>query len=230
VDLTALAQPPADLKAVVAAAGLTGCTLRTGTGTLLSIGHPVVADPLTALTGDSAAAGGLGRRPGSFFQANRFLVSKLVTAVLRAVPADADVVDLYAGVGLFAIALAATGRGHVTAVEGDPSSGADLRENARPWAASLRAIVGRVEDHLAGHRRAYSTMLIDPPRTGVSKPAMDAIVRHGAKRIVYVSCDPPTMARDSRRLLEAGYRLGPLEGFDLFPNTPHVEVVGVFDR
>jgi 23S rRNA (uracil1939-C5)-methyltransferase len=73
-------------------------------------------------------------------------------------------------------------------------------------------------------------MLIDPPRTGVSKSAMDAIIHHAAPRIVYVSCDPPTMARDSRRLLDAGYRLGSLKGFDLFPNTPHVEVVGVFDR
>jgi 23S rRNA (uracil1939-C5)-methyltransferase len=58
---------------------------------------------------------------------------------------------------------------------------------------------------------------------------MGAIARFGSARIVYVSCDPPTMARDARRLLDAGYRLRSLEGFDLFPNTPHVETVGVFD-
>jgi len=59
---------------------------------------------------------------------------------------------------------------------------------------------------------------------------MDAIASYGASRIVYVSCDPPTMARDARRLLDADYRLTSLQGFDLFPNTPHVESVGVFDR
>jgi 23S rRNA (uracil1939-C5)-methyltransferase len=59
---------------------------------------------------------------------------------------------------------------------------------------------------------------------------MLAIVRQGATRIVYVSCDPPTMARDARRLLDAGYRMEPLTAFDLFPNTPHVETVGVFEK
>ena len=77
---------------------------------------------------------------------------------------------------------------------------------------------------------ARSSIIVDPPRTGISKDAMEAIARHGAARIVYVSCDPPTMARDARRMLDAGYRLGSLRGFDLFPNTPHVETVGVFDR
>jgi 23S rRNA (uracil1939-C5)-methyltransferase len=64
----------------------------------------------------------------------------------------------------------------------------------------------------------------------MSKEAMEAVVRHGADRVLYVSCDPPTMARDARRLLDGGYRLSALSGFDLFPNTPHVESVGVFDR
>jgi tRNA/tmRNA/rRNA uracil-C5-methylase (TrmA/RlmC/RlmD family) len=59
---------------------------------------------------------------------------------------------------------------------------------------------------------------------------MQAVARLGARRIVYVSCDPPTMARDARRLVDAGYGMGSLAAFDLFPNTPHVETVGVFDR
>ena len=71
-------------------------------------------------------------------------------------------------------------------------------------------------------------MIVDPPRTGMSKEAGEAIARSGAGRIVYVSCDAPTMARDARRLLDAGYRLVSLQGFDLFPNTPHVECVGLF--
>jgi len=59
---------------------------------------------------------------------------------------------------------------------------------------------------------------------------MQAVVARGAHRVVYVSCDPATMARDARRLLDGGYRLTSLRGFDLFPNTPHVEAMGVFDR
>jgi 23S rRNA (uracil1939-C5)-methyltransferase len=59
---------------------------------------------------------------------------------------------------------------------------------------------------------------------------MQAVASLGAERIVYVSCDPATMARDARRLLDGGYRLTSLRAFDLFPNTPHLEALGVFDR
>ncbi|PYR57877.1 MAG: hypothetical protein DMF85_12440, partial [Acidobacteria bacterium] len=64
---------------------------------------------------------------------------------------------------------------------------------------------------------------------GFSKEAADAFVRHGARRIVYVSCDAPTLARDARRLLDHGYSLTSIRAFDLFPNTPHVETLAVFD-
>jgi 23S rRNA (uracil1939-C5)-methyltransferase len=87
-----------------------------------------------------------------------------------------------------------------------------------------------VERYLAGHRITPATIVLDPPRTGVSKEALAALARSGARRIVYVACDPATMARDARRLLDSGYRLRALRGFDLFPNTPHVETLGVFER
>jgi 23S rRNA (uracil1939-C5)-methyltransferase len=64
----------------------------------------------------------------------------------------------------------------------------------------------------------------------MSKEACEAVARSGAERIVYVSCDPPTMARDGRRLLDGGYELERLEGFDLFPNTAHVEALALFRR
>jgi 23S rRNA (uracil1939-C5)-methyltransferase len=104
-----------------------------------------------------------------------------------------------------------------------------MRRNAREWPA-VRATIDGVEEFLARSRDRSQTIVVDPPRTGISKAAMEAIVRHGATRVVYVSCDPPTMARDARRLLDAGYRLRPLVAFDLFPNTPHVETVGVFEK
>jgi tRNA/tmRNA/rRNA uracil-C5-methylase (TrmA/RlmC/RlmD family) len=71
-------------------------------------------------------------------------------------------------------------------------------------------------------------IIVDPPRTGLSKDALERLVGYGAKKIVYVSCDPPTLARDSRRLLDSGYTIASMRGFDLFPNTPHVEVVSEF--
>ena len=192
------------------------------------IGYPIVNDPLSALTGDGVRAGTLARHAGSFFQGNRFLLAALVDAVVQAVPDAGEVVDLYAGVGLFAVALAALGHLEVTAVEGDRVSGADLRDNARPHAPRLNAQVTSVEAFLAARANRPATLILDPPRTGLSKEAAESLVRISPGRIVYVSCDPPTLARDARRLLDAGYTLDSLRAFDFFPNTPHVESLAVF--
>jgi len=230
-DITREAQSiESQLGRVIEAAGLSGCTARGYLGPLLRVGQPTVTDPLSTLTSGRAASGQLGRQPASFFQGNRFLVPQLVTTVLDATPSNTIVLDLYAGVGLFSLALASTGQTRVTAVEGDKSSSSDLRENAAPYGDAIKVKVGRVEDFIHCTPERAATIVVDPPRTGMSREAMDAIASHGASRIVYVSCDPPTMARDARRLLDADYRLTSLQGFDLFPNTPHVESVGVFDR
>lgn len=225
------AKPSVDaLERAVAAAGLAGCTARSSDTSFYSAGDPIVSDPLAALSGDRVREGVLRRHPEAFFQGNRFLVASLLGTVMDAVPSG-TVLDLYAGVGLFSVALAAAGRGDVTAVEGDPVSSRDLLRNATPYRDHLRVIRSSVEAFLArGGGRAPETLIVDPPRTGMSKEASDAIARAGARRIVYVSCDAPTMARDARRLVDAGYRLTSLRGFDLFPNTPHIETVGVFER
>ena len=220
------------LAGAVAAAKLQGLASHDmKTGQSLAAGLPMVHDRLSDITAGGVGDGTLRRSAESFFQGNRFLIADLVRAVVDAIPAGGEVVDLYAGVGLFAVALAAGGHLEVTAVEGDRSSGADLRENARPHAPGLRARVERVEDYLAARRGgAPATLVIDPPRTGLSRDAAAAIVRLSPDRIVYVSCDPPTLARDARRLLDAGYQMHFLRGFDLFPNTPHVEALAAFSR
>jgi 23S rRNA (uracil1939-C5)-methyltransferase len=217
------------LARAVAAAGLTGCTARASVGeTSWSAGDPIVSDPLGAIT-QGRADGTLRRHPEVFFQGNRFVISSLVGAVLESVPGG-PVLDLYAGVGLFSVALAAMGHEPITAVEGDPLSGRDLHRNAAPFGDRLRVVRNSVEAYLAMAQGAKpATIIVDPPRTGMSKEATEAIAASRARRVVYVSCDPPTMARDARRLLDAGYRLASLKGFDFFPNTPHVETVGVFD-
>ena len=220
------------LEHAVATGNINGATARTADGVTAAAGDPVVVDALTALTDGRVATGVLQRHPEAFFQGNRFMIGPLVRAVMDAIPASPGrILDLYAGVGLFAVSLAAAGRGTVTAVEGDPVSGRDLERNAAQFSDVLRVSHSSVE-HYVLNRRANppDTLIVDPPRTGMSKEAGEAIARAGAPRIVYVSCDAPTLARDARRLLDAGYRLASLAGFDLFPNTPHVESLAVFER
>jgi 23S rRNA (uracil1939-C5)-methyltransferase len=219
------------LDRVVGAAGLTGCTARAIDTNFYTAGDPTVSDPIAVLTrGRVTADGVLQRHPEAFFQANRFLVDSLALAVLDSV-LPGSVLDLYAGVGLFSVILAAAGQTQVTAVEGDPVSGKDLLHNAAPHYDRLRVHRSSVEAFIARRDRPTpDTLIVDPPRTGMSKEAADGVAHSGAQRIVYVSCDAPTMARDARRVLDAGYRLVSLQGFDLFPNTPHVETIGIFDR
>jgi len=117
------------------------------------------------------------------------------------------------------------------AAEGDAAGAADLRANAEPFGAALQPVEAAVERYLAAHPvRADATIVLDPPRTGMSREATTAVVTQQARRLIYVSCDTATFGRDTRKLLDAGYRLEHLEGFDLFPNTAHVETVGVFER
>ena len=217
--LTALARIP----------GVTGVTITSPSGTF-EAGIATVADDLVSLTLNQGTTGRLERHAASFFQANRFLLPDLVRGVLDAVPADGDVLDLYAGVGLFSVALAAAGRRGLTAVEGDRSSGADLTHNAAQFGDTIRVGSSSVEDYLSQVTSSPATVIVDPPRTGLSRQTIESIIRLAPERMVYVSCDPPTMARDARRLLEANYQLISLRAFDLFPNTPHVESLGVFER
>jgi tRNA/tmRNA/rRNA uracil-C5-methylase (TrmA/RlmC/RlmD family) len=167
------------------------------------------------------------RSAGSFFQGNRYLLGALTGRVLA--EARGVVADLYAGVGLFAVGLAA--RGHrVLAIEGDRTGATDLSANAGPY-PELEAHHGAIE-HAARRLRpgAFETLVLDPPRSGVSREAMAALVALRAGRIVFVSCDIATFARDTARLVAHGYGLTSLEAFDMFPNTGHIETVAVFDR
>jgi 23S rRNA (uracil1939-C5)-methyltransferase len=212
--------------------GATGITIAVGARLRVVAGMPTVTDTADQLFGAAPPIDGhvkWSRHPTSFFQGNRFLTGALVRRVLELSNGE-RFADLYAGVGLFAVALAALG-GRVMAVEGDQSSSRDLEVNSRPWRERLRAVHAAVEHVLAdAPDPAPDAVVLDPPRTGVSAAAIGGLIRWGAPRLVYVSCDPPTLARDIARLVDAGYRLTSVDGFDLFPNTPHVEAVAVLDR
>jgi 23S rRNA (uracil1939-C5)-methyltransferase len=189
-----------------------------------------VTDVLRVRDDDPASTLRLRRNVRSFFQGNRFLLERLVRHVVALVP-EGPVVDLYAGVGLFGLSLAAAGAKDVTLVEGDPTSGVDLVANAEPLVDRVTVRRASVESFVsAGGATGDATFIVDPPRTGMSKEALAGIIQHAPQRIVYVSCDVATLARDTRALLNAGYALEALIGIDLFPNTAHVESVMVLSR
>ena len=138
--------------------------------------------------------------------------------------------DLYAGAGLFSVPAAVVRGAQVTAVEGDRRAADDLDANARQAAAAVEAVHQSVERYVARSDTPADALILDPPRTGMSREALSGAIRLGAREIVYVSCDVATLARDARALVDAGYTLTRIDGFDMFPNTPHVEVVAVFVR
>jgi 23S rRNA (uracil1939-C5)-methyltransferase len=183
---------------------------------------------VSTLTGTSSVSDAIGslrlrRDARAFFQGNRFLHR------VSALAPDGPVVDLYAGVGLFGLSLAAARGAQVTLVEGDAISGRDLEENAKPYADCARVIHTSVEDFLRHDKPTTNeTFIVDPPRTGMSADAVRAIAALKPARIIYVSCDVATLARDARVLVDADYSLGEVSGMDLFPNTAHVETICVF--
>jgi tRNA/tmRNA/rRNA uracil-C5-methylase (TrmA/RlmC/RlmD family) len=190
-------------------------------------------ETLAGVPGVSDSIGSLVLKRGvrAFFQSNRFLLEGLVRHVCDLVPASGAVVDLYAGVGLFGLSLAAAGRADITLVEGDALSAQDLEENARLFSERTRVERSSVEDFLRQSEDASAaTFIVDPPRTGMSREATQGIRRAKPARLVYVSCDVATLARDVRALVDHGYALEQICAFDLFPNTAHVETVCLLRR
>jgi tRNA/tmRNA/rRNA uracil-C5-methylase (TrmA/RlmC/RlmD family) len=172
--------------------------------------------------------------PQSFWQSHRSAPQLLVDVVKEFADAkEGDhAVDLFSGVGLFTVPLAkAVGaRGLVTAVESSPHAVRDARENSegvgsvkvREWSVRARAI----NDSVA----PGDVVILDPPRHGLAKGVVDALVRRSPRRVVYVSCDAATFARDLRAFLAGGFELVDLRVIDLFPMTEHVEIVGLLDK
>jgi 23S rRNA (uracil1939-C5)-methyltransferase len=170
---------------------------------------------------------------GSFFQVNRFLLPHLLDLVVSG-RSGRVAWDLYAGVGLFANALDFE---RVTAVESGPFSFSDLKHNlsgTRRHSVQLSTL-----DFLRGQlRRAASReaearpdfILLDPPRTGLGREACTLLAQIAAPEIVYVSCDPATLARDLQALLQSGYQLSKLHLLDMFPQTFHLETVAALAR
>jgi 23S rRNA (uracil1939-C5)-methyltransferase len=223
------------LTRVAGVPGLAGASATRGRGTRIvdAVGEPWVSDPAGALAASPAgdADGAVIRRhAAAFFQANRYLTPVLARRVTT-LAGDGPVVDLYAGAGLFGVALAAAGHEQVTAIESDRLSAADLAWNARQFPGRLAVVRATVEEYVGRATLPGGvTLILDPPRTGMSRAAITGVIALSAATVLYVSCDVATLARDARRLIDAGYGLRSLEALDLFPNTAHVEALAVFDR
>jgi 23S rRNA (uracil1939-C5)-methyltransferase len=207
--------------------GVSGVTVSGSPGTVRALsGSPYVSDTVEL---GAATTLTIRRHVLAFFQGNRFLLRDLASHVATQVVAGSTVVDLYAGGGRFAAAAALSRDARVTAVEGDWAAAADLTANVANI-SGVTPIHASVERFVRSAPASADAVLVDPPRTGMSRDALDGVVLLRASRVVYISCDVATLARDARRLIDAGYEITRIDGFDLFPNTPHVEAVVVFEK
>ena len=161
----------------------------------------------------------------SFFQANRFLVDALVQEVLDRTPAGGSVLDLYAGVGLFALPLGRRAE-EVRGLELSPTAVEDARANAEAAGLShVRIHSGDVREMAELPPRPDERIVLDPPRTGAGADVVRMVAARKPASVVYVSCDPPTLGRDLKVFAAEGYAPDSIAAFDLFPDTFHVETV-----
>lgn len=186
----------------------------------------------TVLAGDGHLAAEVNGRDfivsaGSFFQVNSWLTPTLVEVALGALQLSAGqtCLDLYAGVGLFSAFIAEAGA-RVIAVEESPWGARDFELNLAAF-DSIELYEGAVEQVLPQLQEDPHSILVDPPRAGLGRAVVDQITRLAPDRLVYVSCDPATLARDANQLAAAGYKLLWVQPLDMFPQTYHIESVSL---
>lgn len=167
--------------------------------------------------------------PGVFVQGNALLLDALAEAVHQAAGHGALGIELFCGAGFFSLGLARRFT-RLVAVESEGRAVADLRRNAETAGlANLEVVRGLAEAALERYPGA-DCVVVDPPRTGLPPGCVQALVAAAPRRMVYVSCDPATLARDLALLVKGGYALSAVRGFDLFPQTPHVEALATLVR
>lgn len=217
-------------------AGLHQVAIRYGVRTEQALIHPSLKE-----IDDSVPSGQtsyeeelLGKRfrisGASFFQVNSRQAEVLIEVVREklALAQDQLLLDAYAGVGTFAVLLAPYVK-RVIAIEESPAAVADAVINQ----AGIKNIVfyqGKVEQILPELRRRPQAAILDPPRVGCHPDAIVAVLKRPPARLVYVSCDPATLARDLRALCQGGYRLQEVQPVDMFPQTFHIECVATLVR
>lgn len=170
----------------------------------------------------------------TFFQTNTMQAERMIDAVreFADLRGSEHVLDLYCGVGTFALALASHS-GRITGIEVVPASVEAARENATLNGianATFHAGDVRRFEHILAPGDGPDLLMLDPPRAGAGAQVMRAIGRVRPQRVIYISCNPTTLAPDLRELTPAGYEVRAVQPIDLFPHTYHVECVVLLDR
>jgi len=198
----------------------------------VSVVH-LVRNDCVVLAGSKWVIFGLGERQfrvsaGAFFQVNSQVASEMVRYVLEKVEAteDTTLLELYSGVGLFSAFLAGKVK-KLIAVESSEAACDDFVFNLDDF-DNVELYEGRVEDLLDSISVDPQVILLDPPRSGVGSKVIDQIGKLGAIQVIYISCDPTTLARDARNLIHSGYKLEESTPFDMFPQTGHIESISIF--
>ena len=160
----------------------------------------------------------------AFFQINPSLLGPLIEFALQDATGD-SALDLYSGVGLFTLPLSRHFR-KVLAVESNPAASRFARRNLQnAGLANVRVITATLTDWIRSASTPADFILLDPPRAGAESAVIKGILDLHPSQLSYVSCDPATLARDLKKLVSGGYAINSIRGFDLFPQTHHVETV-----
>jgi 23S rRNA (uracil1939-C5)-methyltransferase len=165
----------------------------------------------------------------SFFQVNTAMAEAMVEYLSEhlSLSTETTILDVYCGVGLFSAFLAPK-VGQVIGIEADPSAVADFVVNLDEF-DNIEVYEAPAEMVLPTLEVQADIVIVDPPRAGLEKEVLDAIIEMGSEVLVYISCDPATLARDAKRLTTGGYTLKQITPFDLFPQTYHIESVSIWE-
>jgi len=167
---------------------------------------------------------------GSFFQVNSAMAEMMVEHILSGLELSKQMLalDVYCGVGLFSAFLAER-VGRVIGVENSLSACEDFVFNLDEF-ENVELYEAPAEDVLPNLEVKPDLVLVDPPRVGIDRRALDGLLNLGAPVLVYISCDPATLGRDARRLMQGGYQLERVTPFDMFPQTSHIESISFWKR
>ena len=166
----------------------------------------------------------------SFFQVNTGMAGKMVSHLQAHLPVSpaTTLLDVYCGVGLFS-AFFAPRVGRLIGIESSSSACEDFAINLDEF-DNVELYEASAEEVLPVLDVKPDLVILDPPRAGLEKSVLEALLLLGPARIAYVSCDPSTLARDAARLIAGGYRLTQVTPFDLFPQTYHIESISIFEK
>lgn len=164
----------------------------------------------------------------SFFQVNTYMAEKMVQHLLDTLPAGGTLLDVYCGVGFFSAFLASQAE-RLIGIESSPEACQDFTHNLDEF-DNVELYEAPAEDVLPQLSLHPQVILVDPPRVGMDRHALDAIASLRPVMLAYVSCDPATLGRDAQKLSKAGFQLTQISLFDVFPQSYHIESISIWVR